>query len=92
MTTILLDPTAGEAAPARQRVAGHPSLEGLTVGLLDIRKRQGDKLLDRLEELFGERGIRVGRYAKPTFTKHAPPEVLDRVAADCDAVVEGLAD
>ena len=91
-TTILLDPTVEESAGARQRVAGPRSLEGLTVGLLDIRKRQGDKLLDRLEVLLGERGIRTGRYAKPTYTKHAPPEVIDSISQDCDAVVEGLAD
>lgn len=92
MTTILLDPTATHAAPARQRAAGHRSLEGLTVGLLDIGKRQGDVVLDHLERLLGERGIRTGRYAKPTFAKPAPSGVIDQVAAECDAVVEGLAD
>ncbi len=92
LTTILLDPTAARARPARQRVAGHRSLEGLTVGLLDIRKRQGDVVLDHLERLLGERGIRTGRYAKPTFTKPAPSSVIDQVTAECDAVVEGLAD
>ena len=92
MTTILLDPTAARASPARQRVAGHRSLEGLTVGLLDIRKRQGDVVLDQLERLLGERGIRTGRYAKPTFTKPAPGAVIDRIASECDAVIEGLAD
>lgn len=76
----------------RRRVPGAPSLESLRVGLLDIRKRQGDKFLDRLEELLRERGIQVGRYAKPTYTKHAPPQVIDSITADCDAVVEGLAD
>ena len=92
MTTILLDPTAARASPARQRVPGHRSLEGLTVGLLDIRKRQGDVVLDHLERLLGERGIRTGRYAKPTFTKPAPGAVIDRIASECDAVIEGLAD
>ncbi len=92
MTTILLDPTAARESSVRQRVAGHRSLAGLTVGLLDIRKRQGDIVLDHLEKLLGERGIRTGRYAKPTFTKPAPGVVIDRIAAECDAVVEGLAD
>lgn len=92
MTTILLDPTAAQGSPARQRVAGHRSLKGLTVGLLDIRKRQGDVVLDHLERLLGERGIRTGRYAKPTFTKPAPGSVIDRITSECDAVVEGLAD
>ena len=92
MTTILLDPTVKRAGPSRRRVAGHRSLENLAVGLLDIGKRQGDVVLDHLERLLGERGLRTARYAKPTFTKPAPTVVIDRITAECDAVVEGLAD
>ncbi len=92
MTTILLDPTVKQAGASRRRVAGHRSLENLTVGLLDIGKRHGDVVLDHLERLLGQRGIRTGRYAKPTFAKPAPSGVIDRITAECDAVVEGLAD
>ena len=93
-TTILLDPTPGvnAGAGARKRVPGLPSLEGRKVGFLDIGKRQGDILLDRLEVLFGERGIAVERYAKPTFAKCAPDAVIGKIARRCDAVVEALAD
>ena len=48
--------------------------------------------LDRLEERFSERGARVRRYQKPTFTKPAPVDVRRRIAEECAAVVEALAD
>jgi hypothetical protein len=92
MTRVLLDPT-GEAAPAeRARVPRLPSLEGRTVGLLDISKPRGNVFLDRLEQRLVERGLRVERFAKPTFTKPAPVDLRQRIATTCDAVIEALAD
>ncbi len=91
-TTIVLDPTTGKEAagfPGADRVA---SIEGKTVGLLDITKPRGDVFLDRLEELLVERGANVTRYAKPTFTKPAPVDLRHEIAANCDAVIEALAD
>ena len=59
MTTterVLLDPT-GERTPAGRVRAQRPaSIEGLTVGLLDIRKPRANVYLDRLEELLTARG------------------------------------
>lgn len=92
MTQTLLDPT-NEANPAiRERVARLPSLEGQTVGLLDISKARGDLFLNRLEERFQERGVEVKRYSKPTFTKPAPVDLRQQIAVECNAVVEALAD
>ena len=92
MTQTLLDPT-NEANPAiRERIARLPSLEGQTVGLLDISKARGDLFLNRLEERFQERGVEVKRYSKPTFTKPAPVDLRQQIAVECNAVVEALAD
>jgi hypothetical protein len=92
MSRVVLDPT-GELAPAaRERVARPPSLDGRTVGLLDISKPRGNVFLDRLEEQFTRRGWTVKRYAKPTFTKPAPIDLRHEIATRCDAVVEALAD
>ena len=47
---VVLDPTS-EARPARRERPARPrSLEGLTVGLLDISKPRGDVFLDRLHQ------------------------------------------
>lgn len=91
-TTTLLDPTSERSEAMRSRTAPPASLDGLTVGLLDISKGRGDKFLDRLEALFGERGITVERFAKPTFAKKAPDALAATIAERCDIVVEALAD
>ncbi len=91
-TTTVLDPTTGKEAagfPGADRVA---SIEGRTIGLLDISKPRGNVFLDRLEELLAERGATVTRYAKPTFTKPAPVDLRHEIATSCDAVIEALAD
>jgi hypothetical protein len=93
MTTIeLLDPTSERQPVTRERVARPATLEGLTVGLLDISKPRGDVFLDRLEELLSSRGVEVLRYRKPTFTKPAPADLRYEISVRCDAVVEALAD
>jgi len=89
---VLLDPTSERSGAMRSRTAAPASLEGLTVGLLDISKGRGDKFLDRMEVLFGERGITVERFAKPTFAKKAPDDLAAAIAERCDIVVEALAD
>ena len=92
MNEVFLDPTAELKPSGREVLPRLSSLEGKTVGLLDINKPRGDVLLDRLEELFTERGVSVIRYSKPTMTRVAPLEVKQQIASECDAVVEALAD
>ncbi len=95
MKTILVNPL--DETP---RAVGAPaprldSLAGKTVGLLDISKWGGSFFLDHLERLLKDRyGVeQIVRVMKPTFTKPAPAEVIDRLAqAECAAVVEALAD
>lgn len=92
ITRELLDPTAELEPATRERAPRPASLEGLTVGLLDISKSLGDVFLDRLDQLLTERGLQVKRFSKPTFTKVMPPSVLREVAACSDVVIEALAD
>ena len=88
----MLDPT-GESSPiVRQPIARPTSLEGLTIGLLDISKARGDVLLDRLEANLNERGLSTKRYMKPTFSRPAPDELQQKIATECDVVIEALAD
>ena len=90
--SIVLDPTAERAPAQRARLARPASLEGKVVGLLDISKPRGNVFLDRIEEQLAAMGIAVKRYNKPTFTRIAPTELKQQMAAEADLLVEGLAD
>jgi hypothetical protein len=39
-----------------------------------------------------ERGLVVKRFQKPTFARVAPTELKQAIAAECDVVIEALAD
>ena len=92
MSTTFLDPTSEMSPENREPLPRPASLDGLTVGLLDISKARGDVFIDRIEDLLGQRGIKTNRYKKPTFTRVAPVELTQQIAMECDVVVESLAD
>ena len=91
--TTMLDPTDERVPVTRQLSPRTGEISG-NVALLDISKPRGNVLLDRLESLLSERlpGIRIQRYAKPTFTKPAPDELRQQIRAENDFVIEALAD
>jgi hypothetical protein len=90
--TTVLDPTAELAPATRQRLARPERIDGLTIGLLDISKPRGDVFLDQVTQRLKERGWKVARYSKPTFTKPAPIDLRQEIAVHCDVVIEALAD
>ena len=92
MPLTILDPTSERVAAERARLARPASLDGLTVGLLDISKARGDVFLDRVEVRLQEIGANVKRYRKPTFTKPAPVDLRHEIATQCNVVIEALAD
>ena len=91
-TRILLDPSSERELPIRPRSPRLDTIVGKKIGLLDISKARGDVFLDRLEARLIERGARVERFAKPTFTKPAPEDLRQQITVQCEAVVEALAD
>ena len=92
MNRLLLDPTSERSPAQRERLPRLDTLEGKTVGLLDISKPRGDIFLNRLQLELEKRGARVERFSKPTFTKPAPVDLRHDIATRCDAVIEALAD
>ena len=90
--TTLLDPTSELTPGDMKPLPRLKELAGKTVGLLDISKPRGDVFIDRLEDLLVQRGLKTRRYKKPTFTRLAPFELKLQIAAECDAVIESLAD
>jgi hypothetical protein len=91
---ILRDPTAETAPPTRPHKKLPPDvlLENITVALLDIGKTRGDEFMDHMQTLFAARNIPVRRYKKPSNTRTAPAELLQKIAGECQAVVVALSD
>lgn len=89
---VVLDPTSERELPIRARQARLDTLNGKTIGLLDISKPRGDVFLDHLAARLSERGAKVERFRKPTFTKPAPEDLRQQITVQCEAVVEALAD
>lgn len=90
--SVVLDPTSERTPAARQLNPRPASLDGLTVGLLDISKARGDVFLGRLDELLQADGVTTRRYRKPTFAKPAPVDLRHEIATQCEVVIEALAD
>jgi len=88
----LRDPTGETGALRRARLAPPASLEGRTVALFDIGKGRGDEFIDQLERRFGEHGVKTRRYRKPTNTRVAPVELLQRISTEADVAVIALSD
>jgi hypothetical protein len=92
MARVLIDPTSERRPASREVNPRPPSLDGRTVGLLDISKSRGDVLIDELERLLAADGVRTVRYRKPTFARPAPVDLRHEIATHCEVVIEALAD
>ena len=92
MTKQLLDPTNERTVLERALLPRPATLDGKTVGLLDISKPRGDVFLNRLEQRLTELGATVLRYKKPTFAKPAPVDLRHEISTQCNLVIEALAD
>ncbi len=91
-TLSVLDPTSEDRSTEIQLSERIKSIEGSTIGLLDIAKPRGDIFLNQLEKRLTEHGATVLRFMKPTFTKPAPIDLRYEISSKCDAVIEALAD
>ena len=91
--TLILDPT-DERVPVERQITPRTGTVSGVVGLMDIRKPRGNILLDELEALISDKlpGVEVRRYAKPTLTKPCPDDLRAQMKAECDFVIEALAD
>ncbi len=88
----ILAPSGAASSERRGRLAPPVSLDGKIVALLDIGKMRGNEFIDELERQFVSQGHAVRRYAKPTNVKVAPVDLIQQIVAECDVVVEALAD
>lgn len=91
----LLDPTNGPTQSNAQASAPQlETLKGKRIGLLDNSKTNGAALLARIGQALvrdhgaGELVVR----AKLIYSRIAPAELIEDLAANCDAVVTAIGD
>ncbi len=91
--TLFVNPLDEPVTSARGAAPRLDTLAGKTLGLLDISKPGGSVFLDRVERILREDHAvaDVVRVTKPTYTRPAPAEVLERLRF-VDGVIEALAD
>ena len=93
-TAFVFDPR-GRVESADAPIASRPvALEGLRLGILDNSKWNANKLLRGAQAALGA-GIRfaaVSYYVKHSFSKDAAPELIARIAAECDIVLTAIGD
>jgi hypothetical protein len=93
-TITVLHPGAEDTAEEHTLADRLSGLRGATVGLIDNHKRNADVYLEELARLLQDRyGVsKVVSYRKISQSMPTPTDVLDSLAAECDAVVHAVAD
>jgi hypothetical protein len=96
MATVydLLVPTAAARSLSLALAPRLAELEGKTLGILSNQKINADEVLDALAaELQHRHKIRnVIKRTKRIQSQPVPPEVLDDLVSQCDAVIHGVGD
>ncbi len=93
-TTVLLHPAAEGSAETHGLARRLPTLEGMTVGLVDNHKKNADVFLEELARILqDDYGVsQIVTYRKASQSMPTPPEALDDLARRCDATIHAVAD
>jgi len=93
MITIV-DPAAEIETESRSIAPRLKSLQGARIGIIDNTKHMANRFLDAtkalLETQYHVSGFEY--YRKFSASVPTPPEVIERMAKSCDAIVHGVAD
>lgn len=91
---IVYDPRGTVTAPPREPAARLETLDGARLGVLDNTKWNASKLLRHVVAGLqaGRTLAAVNRYGKPSFSRPAEAGLLDRIAAENDAVITAIGD
>lgn len=91
---IVYDPRGTVTAEPRRLAPRLASLDGVRLGVLDNAKWNASKLLRHVVAGLetGQAFAAVRVYKKPSFSRPAPADLLDRIAAENDAVITAIGD
>ena len=92
--SVVYDPQGTVSAEPRALAARLPALDRVRLGVLDNTKWNASKLLRRAvgELEGGNKFAEVRFYAKESFSRPAEAALLDRIAAENDAVLTAIGD
>jgi len=94
LTIRIVDPAA-EIEPEGYVLAPRlRSLDGMRIAIIDNTKHMANTFLDATRSLLEQR-YRVGGfeyYRKSSASVPTPPEVIERLAGSCNALIHGVAD
>ncbi len=90
----VLDPTLGPAHKRGSLALRLQDLRGKRLGVIWNGRPHGDSILRQtVDVLTHEYGAVVETFLRKSFIGNiAPPEILDEVAARCDAAITGVGD
>ena len=93
-TIQILDPRPEQQTAERDSAQRLPGLAGKTIGLLENRKYHSDNFLQELQAILEEEYAveKVVYLRKFSFSAPCSDETIDKLVAQCDAVVHGIAD
>ena len=91
---IVYDPRGTVTAEPRELAARVETLDGVRLGVLDNTKWNASKLLRHIvARLEADLTLAdVNLYAKESFSRPAEADLLDRIAAENDAVLTAIGD
>ncbi len=91
---IVYDPRGAVTAEPRELAVRLDRLDGIRLGVLDNTKWNASKLLRNVvARLQGDLTLdAVNLYAKESFSRPAEAALLDRIAAENDAVITAIGD
>ncbi len=94
MQVTVLNPTAGPATGKFRKAPRLDTLNGKVLGAIWNSRVHGDKVINHvataLKERYGVKEFVLRK--KPYLGNIAPKEILDELAAKCDAVITGVGD
>lgn len=94
MAKLVFDPRGRVPAPSIHPAPRVASLEGLRIGVLNNTKWNAAKLLHGIIAALGSEAMRatVHHYRKETYTRAAPPSLLDLIGSQNDVALVAIGD
>ena len=89
---LLVDPTTSPVVPPFVAASRLSDLTNKRIGLIDDSKENAKELLEIIADVIGEKfGVeRIFYHRKPSASKPADPELISKMANECDYAIVAI--